>query len=115
MNDLIEELRMQGYYNLADVEYAILETSGQLSIIPKTESAPVTRSDLKIKSTQDTLPITLVLDGKINSKNLIKAEKTEDWLYNMLKKNSIHSTKDILIAILDTKGKFYYQLKEKSN
>ncbi|APM40941.1 DUF421 domain-containing protein [Clostridium kluyveri] len=115
MNDLIEELRMQGYYNLADVEYAILETSGQLSVIPKTEAAPVTRADLKIKSTQDTLPITLVLDGKINLKNLIKANKTEDWLYNMLKKNSISSTKDILIALLDSKGKFYYQLKEKSS
>lgn len=115
INDLLEELRMQGYYNLTDVEYAILETSGQISIIPKTEVSNVTKGDLKIKSTQDTLPITLVLDGKINLKNLIKADKTEDWLYNMLKKNSISSTKDILIALLDSKGKFYYQLKEKSS
>lgn len=115
LNDLMEELRMQGYYNLSDIEYAILETSGQLSIIPKTELAPITRADLKIKSPQDTLPITLVLDGKINSKNLIRANKNEDWLYQMLKKNSICSIKDILIALLDSKGKFYYQLKEKSN
>ncbi len=114
INDLMEELRMQGYYNLSDVEYAILETSGQLSVVPKTELTPVTKTDLKIKSSQDVLPITLIMDGKINFKNLIIAKKDEAWLKQMMKKNSIVSTKNILIALLDSKGKFYYQLKEKN-
>lgn len=114
INNLMEELRMQGYYNLSDIEYAILETSGRLSVIPKTELEPVTKMDLKIKPTQESLPITLVLDGKVNFKNLIIANKDESWLNQMMKKNSVSSIKDILVAMLDSKGKFYCQLREKN-
>ncbi len=66
----MEELRLQGYYDLENIEYAILETSGQLSIIPKTEELPVTKKDLSLEITQEKLPVTLILDGKINKKNL---------------------------------------------
>lgn len=76
INDLMEELRLQGYYNIVDIEYAILETSGQISVIPKTELEPATKQDLNIKSTQDRLPITLILDGKVNKYNLNLIEKT---------------------------------------
>ncbi|MCI1944780.1 YetF domain-containing protein [Clostridium luticellarii] len=114
INNLMEELRMQGYYNLSDIEYAILETSGQLSVIPKTELSPATKQDLKIKPPQEGLPVTLILDGKINFKNLITANKDENWLNQMMKKNSISSVKDVLVAVLDSKGKFYCQLKEKN-
>lgn len=65
---MMEELRLQGYYDLQSVEYAILETSGQLSIIPKTEESPVTKKDLSLQTTQERLPVTLILDGKINRK-----------------------------------------------
>lgn len=68
INDLMEELRLQGYYDLENIEYAILETSGQLSIIPKTEESPVTKKDLSLQFTQERLPVTLILDGKINKK-----------------------------------------------
>ncbi len=64
INDMMEELRLQGYYDLQSVEYAILETSGQLSIIPKTEESPVTKKDLSLQTTQERLPVTLILDGK---------------------------------------------------
>lgn len=114
INNLMEELRMQGYYNLSDVEYAILETSGQLSVIPKTELSPATKQDLKIKPPQENLPITLVLDGKINFKNMIVAKKDETWLKQMMKKNSVPSIDEVLVAMLDSKGKFYCQLKEKN-
>lgn len=111
LNDLMEELRLQGYYNLEDVYYAILETSGQLSIIPKTEHSNVTKSDLKIKTTQDKLPITIILDGKINHNNLKILNKNEDWLYKLLKNSNISSADEVFIALLDSKGKFYFQPK----
>ncbi|ERI92604.1 hypothetical protein HMPREF1982_02213 [Clostridiales bacterium oral taxon 876 str. F0540] len=112
INDLMEELRLQGYYNIEDIEYAILETSGQISVIPKTELEPATRQDLNIKSTQDKLPITLILDGKINKYNLNLIEKNNSWLQNQLKKNNVSSPDKVFIALIDSKGKFFYQLKE---
>lgn len=112
LNDLLEELRLQGYYNLSDIEYAILETSGQISVIPKTNLEPVTKEDMKIQSTQEVLPITLVLDGKVNSENLKMANRNDKWLNNMMKQNNISSAEEILIAMLDSKGKFFYQRKK---
>lgn len=112
LNDLLEELRLQGYYNLSDIEYAILETSGKISVIPKTNLEPVTKEDMKIQSTQEVLPITLVLDGKVNSENLKMANRNDKWLNNMMKQNNISSAEEILIAMLDSKGKFFYQRKK---
>lgn len=112
LNDLLEELRLKDYYNIEDIEFAILETGGQISIIPKSDLEPATRKDLKISVSQDTLPVTLILDGKINSKNLKLINKDESWLYNQLKKKNIKSTDEVLLALLDSKGKLYYQLKK---
>lgn len=112
LNDLMEELRLQGYYNLEDIQYAILETSGQLSVIPKTELSPATKADLNLKPQQDTLPVTLILDGRINCDNLKIINKDKHWLKQQLRKNNIDSHEHVLIAILDSKGKFYYQPKQ---
>lgn len=111
LNDLMEELRLQGYYNIEDIHYAILETSGQLSVMPKTEMSNVTKSDLNIKSQQEALPVTLILDGSINYSNLKIINKDKHWLDKQLKKNNIPSPKNVFIAMLDSKGKFYYQLR----
>jgi len=111
LNDLMEELRLQGYYNLQDIQYAILETSGQLSVIPKTELSPATKADLNLKPQQDILPVTLILDGKINCSNLKIINKDKHWLIQQLRKNNIPSHQQVLVAMLDSKGKFYYQSK----
>lgn len=109
--DLIEELRLSGYYNIADVQYAILETSGQLSIIPKIMVSPVVKEDLNITSPQEELPVTLILDGKINRKSLHSINKSEEWLFSQLKAHNIKSPKEVFIATKDSKGQFFYQLK----
>jgi uncharacterized membrane protein YcaP (DUF421 family) len=111
INDLMENLRLQSYFNLDDVHYAILETSGQLSIIPKTDLTPATKGDLKVPFKQDTIPITLILDGRINHDNLKIIDKDENWLSEKLKKLNINSSKEIFIALIDSKGSFYYQKK----
>lgn len=110
-NDLMEELRLKGFYNIADIEYAIFETSGQLSIIPKTHLTSVTRNDMKVQVIQEQLPITLVLDGKINYSNLKLINKDEKWLMSKFSENNISDSKKIFIAILDSKNKFFYQMK----
>lgn len=109
INDLLEELRLQGYFNLEDIEYAILETSGQLSIIPKTGLNFATKDELKIQYQAEKLPITLILDGKINHRNIKIANKSLKWLEEKLKSNHLQSAEDVFIALLDSKGEFYFQ------
>ena len=112
LNDLLEELRLKEYYNLEDIEYAILETGGQISIIPKSELEPATRKDLSVKTNQNMLPVTLILDGKTNNKNLKLIDKDKSWLESQLRKKNILSADQVLLALLDSKGKFVYQLKK---
>lgn len=109
INDLLEELRLKNFFNINDIEFAILETSGQLSIIPKTPLNPTTKKDLNIKSSQEVLPVTLILDGKTNYKSLNLINKDYNWLVNELKKQGIDSPKNAFIAILDSNQKFYCQ------
>ena len=112
INDLLEELRLKGYFNLSDIQYAILETSGELSILPRTGQSNATKDDLNITTTQESLPVPLIMDGNINYKNLSILEKDELWLNNILKKHKISNACDVFIGMLDSKDKFYYQLKE---
>lgn len=112
LNDLLEELRLKDYYNLEDIEYAILETRGQITIIPKSELEPATRKDLNVQSSQNSLPVTLILDGRVNNKNLKLINKDKSWLDKQLKKQNISSADEIFLALLDSQGKFIYQLKK---
>lgn len=109
LDDLMEELRLMGYLNISDIEYAILETSGKLSIIPKADKSPLTREDLSIKSSETNLPIGLILDGKVNERNLRISGYDESWLNKKLKENKINKSSDAFYAMLDSKGNFFVQ------
>lgn len=112
INDLLEELRLKDIYNVEDVQYAILETSGQLSIIPKADNDIVTKKDLNIKAKQEEMPISLILDGNINDENLKLINKDRQWLINKLEASKIYSYEKIFHAYINTEGKFVYQLKK---
>ena len=114
LNDLLEQLRLKNFSNLEDIDYAILETSGQLSVIPKAENKPVTIKDLNIKPTAQNLPVTVIIDGRTISDNLFKIGLSTDWLANELKKNKIKSAKDVFFAYLNPEKKFVYQIKGNS-
>lgn len=101
MNDLIEQLRIKNFPNIDDVEFAILETNGDLSIIPKSSKRPLTPSDMNLKVEKEDLPISLILDGKINQENLNKASLNFNWLYKELKKQKIDDINKILYASVD--------------
>ena len=109
LNDLMEELRMLGYLNISDVEFAILENSGKISIIPKAAKSPITRSDLNIDTKEEELPIALIMDGKINNYNLQISGHDLDWLHSTLKKNGILKIEDAFIALIDSDGKLFIQ------
>jgi uncharacterized membrane protein YcaP (DUF421 family) len=112
INDLLEQLRTKGYSNIADVEFAILEPGGQLSVIPKSQKRPVTPEDLQISTQYEGLPLPLIIDGKVNKENLYKAQLNIEWLETELAKFSVKSLKDVLFASLDTSGSLFFQKKD---
>ncbi len=111
LNDLLEQLRLKNVSDISDVEYAILETSGQLSVILKSEKRPVEPQDLKISPEYEGLPITLIIDGQVINDNLKKVQLDMVWLQNELGKYGIKNIKDVFFASLDAHKQLYYQLK----
>lgn len=114
INDLLEQLRVKGYPDVNDVEFAILETEGQLSVIPKSAKRPVTPQDLNLNTSQEKLPITLIIDGTMIRENLIIARISENDLKSALNKHGIQSYDKVLFAGLDSSGKFFCQEKQNS-
>ena len=112
IDELLEELRLANYFNLDEIQYAILENDGQMSILPvdynsSQKSNPENSSS---KQTEVKLPKVLISDGKINRNSLTSINKDEQWILNLLKNHNISSIKHVLIASYDTEGKFRYQL-----
>lgn len=115
INDLLEQLRIKGHASVDDVEFAILETNGQLSTIPKATKRPVNPEDLKLDVNREELPITAIIDGRILSRNLELLGLDDAWLLKELKKEKISSPKEVFFAFLTEKNKLTYQLKKQKD
>lgn len=89
VSQLLSILRSQGYPKVSDVDYAILEPIGQISVIPKVENTPVTVQHLHISLDDQGLPIAVIIDGKVQEKNLKLLNKNKEWLLNQLKDKNI--------------------------
>jgi len=113
INDLLEQLRIDNVPNIADVEYAILETNGQPSVIPKAKKRPITPSDMQISINNDGLPLDIIIDGKIIESNMQEAKVNYQWLMNELKILGIDNLKDVLLASIDVNKKLFCQAKER--
>lgn len=111
INDLLEQLRSKNCPNIADVEFAILETSGDLSVIPKSQKRPVTPEDLGLDTKYEGLPYTLIIDGEVVDDNLRKTGLDREWLQNELAKFGMYRIQDVFFASLDTQGNLFYQTK----
>lgn len=112
VNDLLEQMRSKNYFNIADVEYAIFETNGQLSVIPKSQKRAVQPEDLQIETKYEGLPTTLIIDGKVNHDNLKKINLDENWLKTELSKFGINDIREVFFASLDTLGNLFFQTKK---
>ncbi len=111
LNDLLEQLRIKNVTNLADVEFAILETNGQLSVIPKSQKRPLSPQDMNISTNYEGLSLDLIIDGHIIKKNLEKAKLDEAWLGREISRLGYSGPEEILFASLDSDGSFYHQPK----
>ena len=105
INELLEQLRIQGYFNIKQIQYAILETDGNLSVVPSTSYNSTPTREF------NHLPLSLIIDGNIISENLKLLNKDKEWLYGNLKSQHINDPKDVLLCILDEYDKIYIQKK----
>jgi len=115
MDDLMEQLRVLGYPNISDVEYAVLETNGQLSVVPKSQKRPVQAADVGVSTEYEGLPIPLVIDGEVDVTNLERIGLDTSWLEQQLSQRGVESPQQVLYAALDTSGNLYCQPKSRNN
>lgn len=104
INDLLEECRGKGYFDISQIAYAVMEINGQLSILPKSEYAPPTLKDLNIKKPKATMCANIIIDGCIMSEALTDMQKNEKWLRHELKTKGVR-LEDVLLATLDEEEK----------
>lgn len=100
MNDLLEQLRINNYSDISEVDCAVMETNGKLSIIPKSSAKNVTLGDINIKAEQERLQHLIMSDGKINKKELLTINKSEQWLQKEIKKKKLKK-EEVFFAIYD--------------
>ena len=111
INELQERLRDKDITNIGDVEYAILETSGQISVILKPNKRNTIPEDFEIMPEYEGISYDLIIDGKIMKQNLKILNKDYNWLENEINKFGF-KPKETLIATIDGKGNFFCQKKE---
>lgn len=111
MDQLMMLLREKNVFNIADVEFAVFETDGKLSVLLKSQKQPVRPSDLGISTTYYGLTKELIIDGNVLNENLESAHLDRQWLTDSLKNYGIRDIKDVFFAGLDTQGNLYVSKK----
>lgn len=115
MDELTMMLREQAIFSVQDVQYALLETTGKLSVLPKPAEQPATKQDVKADVTPPSyIPTEVVSDGQLIFENLVELELTEDWLMKKLKKQNVQSVEDVYFAQVQANGSLYISLKDKA-
>ncbi|WP_431312317.1 YetF domain-containing protein [Sporosarcina oncorhynchi] len=105
LNDLNMMLREQGVFSIMDVNYAILETNGELSILKKASQEPATRQDVKAPGTEPKyIPTEIISDGNLIKENLTELKLTEEWVYSQLKKKGIGTIEQVYYAEIQGDG-----------
>ena len=112
MDDVMMLLREQSIFSIDDVQFAVLETNGELSVFKKPAEQGATKQDVKADVSLPTyMPTEIISDGKIVRKNLKELNLDEDWLMKKLRKQGIQSIEEVYFAQLQTNGSLSINLK----
>lgn len=109
VDDVLEAIRGCGYFKLEQIQYAIMETNGKMSVLPKSNFAPVTVQDMKLKVEKSTIPVNIISEGKIMKENLAIAKVDESKIKEILDKAQVKKVKDVLIMTIDKNGSVFLQ------
>jgi len=111
MDDLTSQLRQRSVFNIADIEFAVAEPNGALSVLLKSQAAPLAPRDINIPTRYRGVPSELVVDGVIIEQNLKQNKLDGDWLLGELQKQGVQSLQEVFYASLDSDGKLYIDKK----
>ena len=111
-DELMEELRNQGYLDISAVEYAVLETDGRLSVIPYPSESPVTPSQLKIEAEDKGYPVVVISDGHVIESNLRLVGRDMNWLNKRLAALGVKNTETVFLMTVNSAGQVYFAPKE---
>ena len=112
LDEVLEELRLQGYTELSAIKYAILETNGQLSLLPYADQKPPTAKDMDVPVADGGLPVVLINDGRLLSENLKRRGLDETWLRRRLEEQKARSVKEVFLLTVDEQGEVFFIRKE---
>lgn len=111
LEDLMMLLRTNDVFSITEIEYAILEVNGELSVFRKTDKDFPVREDLELSVKRD-FPIQVISDGTILRENMDIVSKTEEWLWQQLEKNNISRLKQVLYAEVINQDELWIQVKK---
>lgn len=116
LNEFLMECRINGYFNLSDIQTAILEPNGRISFLPKSLKRPATPEDLNLSPSKENIVYNIILDGVLLKENLEKSGNNINWLENNLKKQGISDIKKIFLATCDNQNNLsvYFKLDKKN-
>ena len=115
VNDLLQEARVNGYFDISQIEYAVVEANGKISFLPKSKYVPLSPNDMKIKTTYKGLSPNVVIDGNIMDRNLKLINKDREWLIKRLSNMGYKKIEDLLLVIIDSDEKLtVYEKNEES-
>ena len=112
VDELMEELRMKGVTDLSKVKYAILETNGQISVLPYANQLPATAEQMGLAPEEPGLPVVLIDDGRVLDHNLKLRGLDRAWLDRQLKKQGVRRSEDVFLLTLDEQNRTYFVPKE---
>ncbi|MRX72018.1 DUF421 domain-containing protein [Bacillus lacus] len=107
-------LRQSGIFSLKDVQYAVFETSGYLSVLKKDRKQPVTKEDMNVKTQPSLYPASteVISDGYINSKNLSRLNRDQQWLMQEMKNQGVQNLSEVFYAEIQQDGSLYIDHKD---
>ncbi len=112
LHDLLAQLRDKGHFCPSEVEWAVVECSGKLSVVPRSDQRPVVTGDLGVGTGKEHFPRALVLDGYLDREALRETEVTEEHLLAEIRTQGGLRLQDVLFAGIDRRGRLHLQLKD---
>lgn len=107
VDEFLVQCRVNGYFDLSQIEAAILEPNGQISFLPVSAERPATPKDLGIAPPQEEIFANVIVDGHILEHNLKHAGKDRNWLNQQLEGQNVKKLEDVFLAVCDKQGNFH--------
>lgn len=103
INDLLEQARGSGYFDIGEIAYAIMEANGKISFLSKDKYGILKKKDMGIKERKDSLVANVIIDGNLMEKNIENADITKEWIINQLKVKGFSTFENIILATYKNK------------